>query len=379
MTEKQIIEFPVEQEQGTDMEFLLDDMRENIAIASMIDDYAKKEAKKLAISSLHVVKRTVSAFLSGENHNLSEFSGDEEDEGKEFGPSYYGIDVHGYRYELQSIFELTDEGIFVFFSCCRVLPDGKKEMWVHSQEKWIPLELEEKRDILWEDDELMPVYTPYQEKLLRSGSAAGDFLRIAADETGGLTDQEFYSLRNWWNKLLDLYNRVHSFMQVQDLLFYEELRDEKDFLEALVDKEGFCFALEPADLNREGFFITCKGDEFLLYQFLGLDFLYDSEVDMDKELDLDSLVPVLRLVDRTKSLKTAEQLLLKMADRYTKTDVVTVPLSFEAFTESVSLKLLGNRVFYTDENRKQMTEKEKERLQELKWDVNRMLEAANSK
>lgn len=109
MTEKQVIEFPVEQEQGTDMELILEDMKENISIASIIDDYAKKEAKKLAISSLHVIKRTVTAFLNRENPDLSEFSGDEEDEGKEFGPSYYGTDAHGYRYELQSIFELTDK------------------------------------------------------------------------------------------------------------------------------------------------------------------------------------------------------------------------------------------------------------------------------
>lgn len=84
---------------------------------------------------------------------------------------------------------------------------------------------------------------------------------------------------------------------------------------------------------------------------------------------------MLRLVGRTKNMKTAAEFLRKLADRYTKTDILTVPLSFKTYTESVSPNLLGDHIFYMDVNQKQMTEKEKENLQLLKQDICRLLGA----
>lgn len=166
---------------------------------------------------------------------------------------------------------------------------------------------------MWEEDEL--VIPKELEEILDEDTLEADFVQeYIGDDQEGTTVKGYKEFRNTYSALYTLYEKTHMYMNPS---CFFPLYENKP-----------CLYLRPKDLFRHGFVVGCEGNTYILYQEAGI---YEHWNE-----------PYIHEVGRTDDILQMEQCLNKLANRYTDDDIFTLPLSLDAYTESMDPKNLGN-------------------------------------
>lgn len=180
---------------------------------------------------------------------------------------------------------------------------------------------------MWEEDEL--VIPKELEEILDEDTLEADFVRkYIGDDQEEITVKGYKEFRNTYSALYTLYEKTHMYMNPS---CFFPLYENKP-----------CLYLRPKDLFRHGFVVGCEGNTYILYQEAGI---YEHWNE-----------PYIHEVGRTDDILQMEQCLNKLANRYTDDDIFTLPLSLDAYTESMDPKNLGNDFVMGD--RTQLTKQE---------------------
>lgn len=180
---------------------------------------------------------------------------------------------------------------------------------------------------MWEEDEL--VIPKELEEILDEDTLEADFVQeYIGDDLEGTTVKGYEEFRNTYSALYILYEKTHMYMNPS---CFFPLYESKP-----------CLYLRPKDLFRHGFVVGCEGNTYILYQEAGIYERWDE--------------PYIHEVGRTDDILQMEQCLNKLANRYTDDDIFTLPLSLDAYTESMDPKNLGNDFVMGD--RTQLTKQE---------------------
>ena len=215
-------------------------------------------------------------------------------------------------YKVMFDFDIEEDSVTYSLEKCKngflYLYNFKEHMWEERKGLDIPKELE---DILDED------------------TLEADFVqKYIGDDQEEITVKGYEEFRNTYSALYTLYEKTHMYMNPS---CFFPLYENKP-----------CLYLRPKDLFRHGFVVGCEGNTYILYQEAGI---YEHWNE-----------PYIHEVGRTDDILQMEQCLNKLANRYTDDDIFTLPLSLDAYTESMDPKNLGNDFVMGD--RTQLTKQE---------------------
>ena len=181
---------------------------------------------------------------------------------------------------------------------------------------------------MWEEDKGLDIPKELED-ILDEDTLEADFVQeYIGDDQEEITVKGYEEFRNTYSALYTLYEKTHMYM------------DPSCFFPLYENKP--CLYLRPKDLFRHGFVVGCEGNTYILYQEAGI---YEHWNE-----------PYIHEVGRTDDILQMEQCLNKLANRYTDDDIFTLPLSLDAYTESMDPKNLGNDFVMGD--RTQLTKQE---------------------
>ena len=217
-------------------------------------------------------------------------------------------------YKVMFDFDIAEDSVTYSLEKCKngflYLYNFKEHMWEERKGLDIPKELE---DILDED----ALEADFVQKYIRN-------------DLEEITVKGYEEFRNTYSALYTLYEKTHMYMNPS---CFFPLYENKP-----------CLYLRPKDLFRHGFVVGCEGNTYILYQEAGIYERWDE--------------PYIHEVGRTDDILQMEQCLNKLANRYTDDDIFTLPLSLDAYTESMDPENLGDNFVMGD--RTQLTQKEVE-------------------
>lgn len=183
---------------------------------------------------------------------------------------------------------------------------------------------------MWEEDKGLDIPKELED-ILDEDTLEADFVQeYIGSDLEGTTVKGYEEFRNIYSALYALYDKTHAYM------------DPSCYLPLYAKKP--CLYLRPKDLFRHGFVVGCDGDTYILYQEAGISEHWKK--------------PYIYEVGRTNDIVEMENCLNKLANRYTDEDILTLPLSLDAFTESTNAENLGKDFIMDD--RTQLTQKEVE-------------------
>ena len=166
------------------------------------------------------------------------------------------------------------------------------------------------KDHTWEEEKGLDIPKELED-ILDEDTLEADFVQeYIGNDLEGTTVKGYEEFRNTYSALYALYDKTHMYM------------DPSYFLPLYENKP--CLYLRPKDLFRHGFVVGCDGNTYILYQEAGMAEQWDR--------------PYIHEVGRTDNILEMEQCLNKLANRYTDDDIFTLPLSLDAYTESIDPK-----------------------------------------
>lgn len=241
------------------------------------------------------------------------------------------------------------------------------------EQAWL-FDLDTKKwNILEESKELLEcrAMEKQMDEILEDDTPMQEFKLAILGHYGPYTDDDYNYLRRKHGNLLKLYNQTNSFM---DFEFHNMTKNDNESPE-IRDKDVQLYLL-PADSRRHGFAVTEKNGTYQLIQFLtGIDFL-DGDADLDEYDDeyvddLYAIKPYEKIVGTTTDIGKMIRVLRKMGDRFTKSDIFTIPLSLNAYAESHNPERFKH--VYTENKKREATEEERKNLDAAKRAVHRFL------
>lgn len=194
-------------------------------------------------------------------------------------------------------------------------------------------------------------------KLSDSHSPEADIMEMLLTIYPEITDDDYRKLKSKSNLIFKLYNATNRFMTPDVIEVPNKKNDPSG-----VNIDRFILCLRPDDPFRHGFAVTQKDQKLILNQYLEPVDIFITEDDIHPEdqfgEDFYTVTgPYIMEVDRTSDMDIVKHCLRSLANRYTKEDVYTLPLSFYASLESTNLENIGRRIFKRNERDISETEK----------------------